>query len=261
MALVILGRRATSGRQLATSIAAELPIVVFGPASLTLTGTVPVVSVASWLPVGAVAFADFVNGLYYAGGAVTTLEAILPGATARLHVTRGYVGTGSDEAIPFAGAFATTLLTLDWTVVAAGIFALAAYLVAVQDADDAVEISLQANVPGGGVYGLKIAEYGNEGSQEAAAVTIASNYDLGGSPALEAKGAFTKTTGRVALSMNGAAVVASQTVTLTGTMAYVVMGGWRNSDGTFPSSNDFSLSKIVVYPPKLDAALPALSTL
>lgn len=214
-----------------------------------------------WLPVGAIAHADFVNGHYYAAGAETTLEAILPGATSRLHVTRGYVGSSVDLAIPFAGAFANALLSLDWTVVAAGIFPLAAYLVAVHDADDAVEISLQANVPGGGVYGLKIAEYGNEGSQQAAAVTIADNYDLSGSPALRANGAFTKTTGRVALSMNGAAVVASQTVTLTGTMAYVVMGGWRNSDGSFPNSNDFSLTKLIVYPPKLDAALPALSAL
>lgn len=54
MALVILGRRTSSGRPLATSIATELPIVVFGPASLVLIGDCSVVSVAEtvsdWTP-------------------------------------------------------------------------------------------------------------------------------------------------------------------------------------------------------------------
>lgn len=43
MALVILGRRR---RPALTSIAAELPIVVFGPATLTLTAAAPTVAVA-----------------------------------------------------------------------------------------------------------------------------------------------------------------------------------------------------------------------
>lgn len=46
MALVVLGRRGYAGRPLATSIAAELPIVVFGPASLSLTAAAPTVAVA-----------------------------------------------------------------------------------------------------------------------------------------------------------------------------------------------------------------------
>lgn len=53
MALVILGRRASSGRPLVTSVAAELPIVVFGPATLVLIGECSVVSVAEtagWSP-------------------------------------------------------------------------------------------------------------------------------------------------------------------------------------------------------------------
>lgn len=46
MALVVLGRRGHGGRPLTTSIAAELPIVVFGPASLLLTGSTPYVEEA-----------------------------------------------------------------------------------------------------------------------------------------------------------------------------------------------------------------------
>lgn len=70
MALVILGRRASSGRPLLTSIAAELPIVVFGPAPLVLTGSGPVVTTAETtepsLPTAAASF-DFTSAVYTIG--------------------------------------------------------------------------------------------------------------------------------------------------------------------------------------------------
>lgn len=234
MALVVLGRRGYAGRPLATSVAAELPIVVFGPAPLTLTGSVPVVTTGApiWLPAGAAAYADFVGDNYYANGAVTTLGAMFENDEVHWHFWDGTTAvTGLvDNAPKLAPTVAAAFLpgatfVFDWTI-----------------SDGAVTVEILANDfdPDVGF----VAEN---------ATMILANYH--GSESLSVgsaigthRAAVTITTTRIAVSVDGAAVQAA-TYTLSG--AFQLIG--------LRAQFDAVLKTVTFYEPKDNTALPALS--
>jgi hypothetical protein len=77
----------------------------FGPAP---------VAPPAWLPAGAIAYADFVAGHYYAGGAEVTLAEII--ADPSKVTAAGLTFTEASSGIAMLGAFSAAFLTINWTV-------------------------------------------------------------------------------------------------------------------------------------------------
>jgi hypothetical protein len=180
--------------------------------------------IPEWLPAGAVAYADFSAGHYYAGGAETTLDGVLPGAPAPADGT--LVAT---DPINFSGAFLTTLLS-DATLVIEGPSGSQGQIYIV---DDAVN------------YGLYI-QFGDTPFIEIYSADQDITADDVANPSRKA--AFTYTNAKAALSSGGADAVSFAT---TGTYPAVTQAMLRPG----------SYSTITVYPPQLDADLPALSAI
>lgn len=256
MALVILGRRVSSGRPHVTSIAAELPIVVFGPAALTFTGTAPSVAVVpppEWLPEGAVEYANFADGHYYVGGVEVAVTTAFGNDPATVDAW-GTTSLDTDDIGPDGlaqGAEAPALIGALKTDVLDG-----ATLVLTWNMSDAQNTYFMI----GREDGSEMLQIGALTDGTADLTSFASAFAcsqpdvLAMGPDVVNRIAVTLTSTHVAISGNGAVATASAITTTDWPAA-----GWEFAFFDINAGNH--LVSFEVYAPQLDAALPALSTL
>lgn len=259
MALVIFGRRASSGRPLTTSIAAELPIVVFGPASLTLTATAPTVAntvtedeTPAWLPEGALFGADLMGDAAWDGAEaaisdilgtdpLTATSWFASSYNAGNRTSEGLTGTqGTSPAIigdAKAKVLAGSTIVIEWYQAASygGNFGL--YI-----PDEATDVQIRCLSPTGDGFSIDCTSFGD--------------WFAGAGPVNEDavnRMAVTLTPARGAISVNGSVVDGRA----MGATDFPVANGpfaW------FRLQPGITLRGVFVLDEQLDAALPALST-
>lgn len=218
-----------------------------------LSATYISLTTPSWLPSGATAFADFVNGNYYAGGAVTTLAAVLADPS---KVTGGALQlAATDNPANFIGTFATAMISGDGTYVSyidTTSNALGAMPLAWVDAGVS-EIQYLAWSPDGGSPG-----------KDAYQLTRALG---GGQPNIQGdvvytnklEWAFTLTAAGASLSIAKGAVQHDGTASGEATFTHVLVGSFLyGSPISAIGGGPIKMYSLAVYPAQTDAVLPTL---
>lgn len=216
-------------------------------------GTTP-----EWLPEGAVAYADFVNGHYWIeGSGQVAATAVLPNADTLVD-TSGYAFTGNSRR--FSTAFEAKFLTPTFTIVieieapASGNFN--GYIVDVRDVSDSFEWYVSANNgPGAQIGKVRFVTEAYDATTHSPSTGNAGQYSAG----RISRVAASRTAVGVSMSADGAAA----TVIATGldavpATAWAVLGNW---DVNVAGIQAFSLRSIAIYPLKANVDLPALSAL
>ena len=205
-----------------------------------------------WLPEGAVAYADFVNGHYYAGGAETTAGAVFESETvnavdyipANIVAASGYE---SDAAVSCGAKFTDAVLTEignEFTIVVE-------FSKAVNDKgfyfeffdDPAWEKDYVFRVTGE-VSGSGVLNYSSGGTTDVTLGQIATGAG---------KAAFTLSTNMV-MSINGSAIIDVPASGSGFNIGYFAMSSTA-------SQGDIILKSITVYAAKPDGDLPTLSAI
>lgn len=205
-----------------------------------------------WLPAGAVAFADFSAGHYYAGGAETTAADTISDPS-KIVSSSGLVFANGDNSQTVIGDFADTLLGTTATVVVEYEFTIGSALNPVMVANDAGDsqetfytyvVNRTDTFAAAGHYSDPVYP-----PEVISTVVLASGV---------CRVAFTFSPTKVSLSANSETPAVTDATTISAAATRVVIGKY-SPDTPVSLSDDFVFRSITVYAPVADADLPALS--
>lgn len=208
------------------------------------------------IPDGALVHLDFINGVYYDGAVATAADVIGEPqyiTSSGLDLSYDNESSAGEALVHLIGDALAAVLTLDWTIVLeyqefynngqTNIFVLANGSVATED--EAVLI-YRGNA-GDGLEAIILDRNDALASRTLGDLTA---HGIG-----THRIAVTRTDSRMAISVNGGAVVTNETDLATVEVVNATFGG---TDGDF-LSNDFNLRSFTVYAAQDDSALPGLS--
>lgn len=207
-----------------------------------------------WLPDGAIGFADFANGYYYAGGAEVSAAEVLS-STSNIVPSTGLVMDGeTSTTLSLLGPIATALIAGDFTVVVeldATTAVSANPILVVNAADDGNEVLYFLYSTASGLRRGAMGDYGDTVSRD-----IEPLFGEGSAPGL-LRVAMTRTDDRLSFSQNGADVVTDTTAyEATPSAMQALIGGFAPDDPT----EIFTVKSITLYASRPDVDLPALAS-